>query len=61
MNDLTLGFRFFKRRCHGNQLSFSEISFFRRNFKTTPDRHMVGGKENAGKFVFYRVSLSAMT
>jgi len=40
VNDLNLDFRIFKGRCHGNQLSF-----LRRNSKTTPDRHMVQGKE----------------
>jgi len=38
MNDLNLDFRIFKGRCHGNQLSFSEISFF---FAVTPKRREV--------------------
>jgi len=61
MNDLNLDFRIFEGRCHGNQLSFSEISFFRRNSKTTRGRHVVPGKENVGNFVFCRMAPSVMT
>ena len=47
--------------CHGKQLSLSEISFFRRNSKTTRDSHMVPGKENVGHFVFCRKAPPVMT
>jgi len=40
---------------------FPKFRFFRRNSKTTPDTHMVPGKENVGNFVFCRMAPSAMT
>jgi len=61
MDDLNLDFGIVKERFHSNQLSFYEISFFRRSFKMTRERHMVRSKENIGNVVFSRMAPSAMT
>ena len=61
MDDLNLDFGIVKERFHSNQLSFYEISFFRRSFKMTRERHMVPSKENIGNVVFSRMAPSAMT